>query len=137
MVCIIKLKKITGVISGTVTFMNICHFEAPSIIAASYCDCGTFCSAARKMTIAEPNCQTRSRVTDISAGRVPQPVDGIDAKDGEKLFSRPSMANRARHSTAIATELPGSTGCNRRCGKADAAQFEIEHKSNAEGESQF
>ncbi len=67
MVCIIKLKKITGVISGTVTFMNICHFEAPSIIAASYCDCGTFCSAARKMTIAEPNCQTRSRVTDISA----------------------------------------------------------------------
>jgi len=91
--------------------MNICHFEAPSIIAASYCDCGTFCSAARKMTIAEPNCQTRSRVTDISAREgSPSQLMASMPKTARKLFSRPSMANRARHSTAIATELPRIDG---------------------------
>ncbi|MNU04812.1 hypothetical protein D3C72_2493850 [compost metagenome] len=57
-----KLKKITGVMIGIVTFRNICIFEAPSIAAASYSDCGTFCSAARKITIAEPNCQALSRM---------------------------------------------------------------------------
>ena len=110
-VCIIKLKKMTGVISGTVTFINICHLDAPSIIAASYCDCGTFCSAARKMTIAEPNCQTRSRVTDISASDgSPSQLIGSSPKTPIKLFSRPSMANSARHSTAMATELPRKDG---------------------------
>lgn len=106
-----KLKKITGVISGTVTFINICHFDAPSIIAASYCDCGTFCSAARKMTIAEPNCQTRSRVTDISASEgSPSQLTGSKPSTPIKLFSRPSIANSARHRTAIATELPRMDG---------------------------
>src|SRR5690606_13752924 len=110
-VCMMKLKKITGVISGTVTFVNICHLEAPSIIAASYCDCGTFCSAARKMTIAEPNCQTRSRVTDISASDgSPSQFTGSKPNTPIKLFSRPSMANKARHNTAMATELPRIDG---------------------------
>ncbi|MNN71269.1 hypothetical protein D3C81_1871890 [compost metagenome] len=110
-VCIIKLKKITGVISGTVTFINICHLEAPSIMAASYCDCGTFCSAARKITIAEPNCHTRSNVTDINAREgSPNQLIGSIPKTPIKLFSSPSMANRARHSTAIATLLPRIEG---------------------------
>jgi len=59
-ICMIMLKKITGVMSGTVMRQNCCALLAPSISAASYSDCGTFCSAARKITMAEPNCQVNS-----------------------------------------------------------------------------
>ena len=59
-VCMIRLKKITGVMSGIVMRKNCCHFDAPSISAASYSEVGTFCSAARKITMAEPNCQVLS-----------------------------------------------------------------------------
>ena len=57
MVCMIRLKKMIGVICGTVMLKNIFGLEAPSISAASYRSEGTFFSAARNMTIEEPNCQ--------------------------------------------------------------------------------
>ncbi len=92
--CIIKLKKITGVISGTVTFINICHLEAPSIMAASYCDCGTFCNAAKKITMAEPNCHTRSNVTEVNASDgSPSQLIASNPKTPIKLLSKPSIAN--------------------------------------------
>ena len=59
-ICMIMLKKITGVISGTVMRQNCCVLDAPSISAASYSEGETFCSAARKITIAEPNCHMNS-----------------------------------------------------------------------------
>ena len=46
-----------GVICGTVMLKNILTLLAPSISAASYKSAGTFFSAARNMTMEEPNCQ--------------------------------------------------------------------------------
>jgi hypothetical protein len=77
-------------------------------------------------------------VTDISASEGSQPVDRVNAKDADKAVQQavdgeqgaPQHGNRHRAAEDRRNVVGGTE-------KADAAQFEIEHKSNAEGESQF
>jgi len=54
MIPMTRLKKIAGLICGSVTCQNRRHAPAPSISAASWRCSGTFCNAAKKISMAPP-----------------------------------------------------------------------------------
>ena len=64
-----RLKKIVGVIIGSVTWRRRAQLPAPSTLAASYSSSDTPCSPARKMTIRVPPTLAQS-AREISAGIV-------------------------------------------------------------------
>ena len=108
---VIVLKKMTGVIYGSCTLMNILHLEAPSIVAASMIDEGTPLKAARKITMVAPNCQTCSKLTTHRAEKSPAnqafPCIPINAR---RLLIRPFSENMYLQRIEMATLPPMSEG---------------------------
>src|SRR4029077_17708576 len=66
-ICKTRLKKITGLRSGSVMRTNFVHGPAPSTEAASYRSSGIWRSPARKMILGETKLHTCNRMSVLSA----------------------------------------------------------------------
>lgn len=92
-----RLKNKAGEICGTVIWRNFDQRPAPSRPAASYNESGTLCSAARKISIAEPVPQRLIRISDGMAQSSLKIQEGMTqvAAASQPMAARPSQ-NRYR-----------------------------------------
>ncbi|MNI87830.1 hypothetical protein D3C73_1450610 [compost metagenome] len=107
----IRLKNMTGEISGKVILKNLRNTPAPSTPADSYSSCGICFSPARKIIMVEPNCHVFNRI------KVPSAVLGLEIHAGPCMPIRlriwlmyPSRPNMLRQRTETAMLAPISEG---------------------------